>query len=660
MTRGGAWVLAVAVALGCAGTADAAKLHFKSVRLQKRPAGGSLPWAEPRIAVGPDGFGWVVTNRQQSDGKAVVLGSPDGLHWKVTPGLPAGQTEATPDTDIVAMPTGRLLASELDDAGINFPTSWSDNRGKTWTASTGSTQAADQDRQWFASGPKDPKTGQVPVYLLFHNLFSGQAQHNMFVAKSTDGGKSFGVPVPTTLPGSDAYTDLQCADSGGPSAIWVNQHNGTVYAEFTTRASPTPGGDLGGCGTGASGQPFEFNIVAATRVWLAQSTDGGQTWTNSLAVDDAETGQIVSMQVASGGLDRAGNVYVAYPEGPLGRIYPDYSGGGVKYRWARAAKDGNLKWSAPKTLVAADKNAPGNVLVHMQAGDPGRLVAEYWRGQKRPGKKPVWHVYASATQNAFAAQPKVTETRISGVPTDTGTASQLMGACTSGSPISGIINGLACGRSPDVWGLTADHRCRAESTWPAVDTFDNPDDTSSNPKRIKGNKPGTWVSLQTGGPSLCGKTSAAPLFPGGCPDRVPPRSRYASKNPVTLGNDRLTVRGHATDTGCASANLIPGTGRVKKVQVSVAKVSGGSCRFLDKHGTLGPSRSCNDPSYRTADGKGSWTIRYPSGSLPPGQYRILVRSTDAAGNREAPPKVFNLNVTSGGPGHGQGEDGPKR
>ena len=368
------------------------------------------------------------------------------------------------------MPSGRLLASELDDAGINFPTSFSDDGGKTWTASSGSTQLADQDRQWFAYGPNDPTTHKPRVYLLFHNLASGQAQHNMFVATSTDGGQTFGAPIPVTLPGSDAYTDLQCADSGGPSAILVNQHDGTVYAEFTTRASPTPGGDLGGCGTAASGQPFEFNIVAATRVWLAQSNDGGQTWTNSLAVDDAETGQIVSMQVASGGLDRAGNVYVAYPEGPLGRIYPDYSGAGVKYKWARPAKNGNLKWSAERTLVGASKAAPGNVLVHMQAGDAGRLIAAYWRGQRRPNKKPVWHMYASMTTNGLASKPKVVETHIIDVPTDTGTASNLMGAChTEFSVVSGIVNGLACGRSPDVWGLVADHACRAESVWPAVD-----------------------------------------------------------------------------------------------------------------------------------------------------------------------------------------------
>src|SRR5213082_2457197 len=175
------WALALVAALtvGLAGTAHgASKLRFKSVKVDGRPGDGNLPWTEPRIAVGPDGWSWIVTNRHQSDGSAAVFGSRDGIHrWKATPSLPAGQTSATPDVDILALPTGRLLASELDDAGINFPTSVSDNRGKTWTQSTGSTQTADQDRQWFNWGPDPTDPSKRNVYMLFHNLASGSAQH---------------------------------------------------------------------------------------------------------------------------------------------------------------------------------------------------------------------------------------------------------------------------------------------------------------------------------------------------------------------------------------------------------------------------------------------------------------------------------------------------
>src|SRR4051812_20794464 len=213
--RGTSLVVA-AVVLGCllasAGAASAAPPTFNTVKIAGEPGQGSLPWAEPRIAVGPDGKYWAVTNADDQTGTAWVYGSSDkGRHFTKVPAPIAGQVGPTPDVDIVVLPSGRIIASELDDAGINFPTSYSDDGGKTWTQSVGATQLADQDRQWFAHGPKDPKTGQYPVYLLYHNLASGQAQHNMFVSKSTDSGATFGVPVPITLPGeSDAYADLQC------------------------------------------------------------------------------------------------------------------------------------------------------------------------------------------------------------------------------------------------------------------------------------------------------------------------------------------------------------------------------------------------------------------------------------------------------------------
>src|SRR2546423_1321230 len=68
-------------------------------------------------------------------------------------------------------------------------------------------------RRGFAAGPLPKAAGpdaQPPVYLLYHNFASGIPQHNMWVATSNDGGMTFGPPVPTAQPGSDAYQDLQC------------------------------------------------------------------------------------------------------------------------------------------------------------------------------------------------------------------------------------------------------------------------------------------------------------------------------------------------------------------------------------------------------------------------------------------------------------------
>src|SRR5204863_9189824 len=132
-----------------------------------------------------------------------------------------------------------------------------------------------QDRQYFAAG----RAGTRSAYLAFHNLFSGLAAHNVYVSTSTDGGKTFGAPVPVTLPGDQAYADLQCGD-GYQSGIDVNPRTGRIYVFFITRT----GAVAGGC----AASPIEVNIIGATRIWVATSPDGSPgSWSTSLAVDDS-------------------------------------------------------------------------------------------------------------------------------------------------------------------------------------------------------------------------------------------------------------------------------------------------------------------------------------------------------------------------------------
>src|SRR4051794_33409424 len=122
-----AWLMSGAV------SATAAPTYGTAIKLQNAAAG-----TEPRVAVDPSDNRWIVTN-DVSSGDAIVFGSHNGgASWARTAAEPANQTSATIDTDIVATPSGRLVASELDAAGINFRLSYSDDGGKTWTASSGS------------------------------------------------------------------------------------------------------------------------------------------------------------------------------------------------------------------------------------------------------------------------------------------------------------------------------------------------------------------------------------------------------------------------------------------------------------------------------------------------------------------------------------------
>jgi hypothetical protein len=507
----------LAATLAFAATAVAAPKPPQFVTVKLAGANGST---EPRMAVGKDNARYVVTNAS-GKGEVVYASHDGGLSFAPVEGSPP-QTSATIDTDIVTMPTGRILSSELDDAGLNFPTGYSDDGGKTWTQSLGSNQLADQDRQWFAVGPKPAGAAQPPVYLLYHNFASGIPQHNMWVATSSDGGATFGLPVPTAQPGSDAYQDLQCSDSGGPSSITVNPKTGHIYVVFTTRAAPDPvtgSVDTGGCGASVFG-PLEFNIVNATRVWVADSATGlPGSWHDSLAVDDNPTQQVVSQQLAYGALDNKGNFYVAYPESP--KPYPDLTGSGVKLTWQEPLPNGQLdsRWSKPVTLVPYD-TAPGSTaaepkyqngsdLVHIVAGDPGKIAVAYFKAETVPGAKaPVWYTHILQSFDARSQTPHVRDYKVPGpdgapIPTYQWTASQMMGICSSTPVVQGVENGLDCSRSTDVWAISLDKSCRVMAAWPARGSTSG-GGTAQAGATIPNHDNGTFVTTQQGGPTLCG------------------------------------------------------------------------------------------------------------------------------------------------------------
>jgi len=427
--------------------------------------------------VTPDGTRYIDTNA--TDGTEIVYASTNGLTWKQVEGTPPGQTLPTTDVDIVATPTGRLVASELDYAGINFITAYSDDKGKTWTQSVGQT-FADTDRQWFAVGPNDATTGKPIVYLLFHNLASGLLTHNMWVSTSTDGGATFGPPIPVATPPQQDWQDLQCADSGGPSNIFYDKASNRVFVVFGTRSAPVGGG--------CAAQPTEINVVAANRVWVvsapADQTMLPTSWTPHLAVNDTGTGangasHITGMQLAPGAADTAGNIYVAYPESI--NDYPDYDGAAIKV--VHASKSDLDHWSKPSVVAAA--GGAGNVLPHIVAGAPGKVDVAYYHGVKS-GSTIKWYSMAAQSLNALSGSPSWADVQLSSVVVEPNqTASALMGACRQGQQAT--LNGLVCGRAADVYGIALDKCGGLVLTWPA---------------QAKQRTDGTYATQQTGGPTL--------------------------------------------------------------------------------------------------------------------------------------------------------------
>ena len=182
------------------------------------------------------------------------------------------------------------------------------------------------------------------------------------------------------------------------------------------------------------------------------------------------------MQLDGGGLDDAGNVYVAYPESP--NAYPDYNGAAIKVTHAPA----NLSsWSTP--FVVEPPGGPGHILPLVVGGDAGKIGLTYFSG--KPGGK--WAPTAPRS-SMRCPRTRTSPRALSDIVVEKGTASELMGACLEG-PVA-TLNGFACGSSTDVNGLTVDSCGRMLAAWPAQ----------------AGESEGTYTSQQTTGPRLRSKT----------------------------------------------------------------------------------------------------------------------------------------------------------
>jgi hypothetical protein len=138
---------------------------------------------------------------------------------------------------------------------------------------------------------------------------------------------------------------------------------------------------------------------------------------------------------------------------------------------------------------------------------------------------------------------------------------------------------------------------------------------------------GTPGNPDTGPPLVAGgggSDSGPVVVPPGCRDRTAPRT--------TIRRSRIDRRGfglsgQSADRGCAQ--------RVGAVLVSVARVSGKRCLFLQANGRLAKPRNCRRPVLLRARGTSKWKLSTRV-RLPRGTYRIHVRSVDVVGNKEKP------------------------
>ena len=350
---------------------------------------------EPSMLAGPEGNLYV--SYPCSSGMCFVRSFDDGRSWQ-----PGGLADdQSGDTALAADASGALYQANLngftlDQDMLQASVFKSTDEGATWPQSGAGpvldSNATNQpllvDRQWIDAYIPDGKTtDDAQVYLTYHDFGPSQ----VWVATSTDGGKTFGTPV-TVLTDPQAQAATFCNSiPGGLKVAKDGPHTGRVYVAWLA----------GGAGANEATGCNITQMDTFSQVWVAWSDDGGQTWTDHL-VFDGGFGHDASALFADLTLDNQGNPYLAFGDNLDGEwdMYVEASfDGGETFN---GADDGT---GAPYQ-VNADSGT--HFFPAIVAGDPGKVNVAYiatpTKIETLPYGKPSPGGGAGATWNLYVAQ----------------------------------------------------------------------------------------------------------------------------------------------------------------------------------------------------------------------------------------------------------------
>ena len=308
----------------------------------------------------------------------------------------------------------------LDSITMNV----SNDLGESWTTdSFGAGLSFLDDRQWVEAdeGINTGMGGNVYVSAInlldpvFPTLIASRSTHGAatasFIADSTCNPGTFAVGSGGVVPGPDA-TPTPCPDPSD-AYLWVA---GPVVADKAGTASRLA--------SHAVYIPFMRRVSTAGQgidtsdwqVYIAKSTDGGESWTRRLVYDfgraDVKPDNIFP-QLA---IDRGGNLYYTWSQAtgtPLGEqdVYYTYS------------TNGGTTWVPPINLTG-EKNDSA-IFPWMVAGDPGKVDIVYYKSNNGANSNvapptTVWNVYFGQSMNALNPGPNFKSVQVSAEPNHLG------------------------------------------------------------------------------------------------------------------------------------------------------------------------------------------------------------------------------------------------
>jgi hypothetical protein len=313
-----------------------------------------------------------------------------------------GSTPCAVPTDGCIPGTHRVYLTSLEELPLLLQThlAYSDDRGATWTVNdVAALNPSFIDRPWLAVFP-GATAATDSVYIAYHDFSASQ----IWVASSHNGGQTF---VTTNVFANDPNAEVQSFCNTIPSGVEVDPGTGEVYVLWIT-ASPVENAP-GGCNIT---QTENFH-----QVWVAHSSNGGLTW-DAHQVFDGGPGTNTDEIFASLAVDRAGNVYAAFPDNLAGPAVFDI--------WFTRSLNKGVTWS-PRVKVNNDKGT--HYFPWMAAGSAGR-VDFIWLNSPDYTPSDVeqspWYVTFAQTTNGTSATPKFNQTSASSSVMHVG------GICTNG------------------------------------------------------------------------------------------------------------------------------------------------------------------------------------------------------------------------------------
>jgi hypothetical protein len=196
---------------------------------------------------------------------------------------------------------------------------------------------------------------------------------------------------------------------------------------------------------------------------------------------------------------------------------------------------------------------------------------------------------------------------------------------------TGLVYGI--GVRSGVWGLEGiDFDTGHDRLW--VPAGASPSENSFFAGTEVGPDGSVWTGTFQGISSYSSSAPApAPAPTLECRDRAEPSARVSR---ARITRTQVSVSGSASDLACGKP------AQVARVDVAVARLAAGRCRFLSAAGRLARPRSCGATRYLPARSGTRWSLRLAA-RLPRGRYLVRARATDRAGNRHA--TVRTLRVT---------------